>query len=65
MEEKKSAIKGWRKIGIGVSAITAISVNDGMDFKKAVIIGIIAIIGIACQTLLDRNEINNHSKIGD
>ncbi len=60
MEEKKSAIKGWRKIGIGISAITAISVNDGMDFKKAVIIGFIAIFGIACQTLLDGKKGKNN-----
>ena len=53
MEEQKSKIEGWRKMGIGMGAITALSLNPTIDFKIAVIIGLIAIIGIACQGALD------------
>lgn len=53
MEEQKKKIEGWRKIGIGVSAITALSIKGEVDFKIAVIIGIIAIIGIITQGVLD------------
>ena len=53
MEEQKSKIQGWRKLGIGMGAITALSVNSDVDFKIAVIIGIIAVVGIAAQGVLD------------
>jgi len=53
MEEQKSKIEGWRKMGIGMGAITALSLKDAMDFKIAVIIGVIAIVGIVCQGILD------------
>jgi len=53
MEEQKKKIEGWRKMGIGMGAITALSLNPTIDFKIAVIIGTIAIIGIGCQGLLD------------
>ena len=53
MEEQKKKIEGWRKIGIGVSAITALSIKGEVDFKIAVIIGIIAIVGIVTQGVLD------------
>ena len=53
MEERKKKIEGWRKIGIGVSAITALSIKGTVDFKIAVIIGIIAIVGIVTQGVLD------------
>lgn len=53
MEEQKNKIKGWRKIGIGVSAITALTVKGSVDFKIAIIIGIIAIVGIIVQGVLD------------
>ena len=52
-EKEKSKIKGWRKMGIGMGAITALSLNPTIDFKIAVIIGTIAILGIACQGILD------------
>lgn len=52
-EEPKKKIEGWRKMGIGMGAITALSLNPNIDFKIAVIIGTIAIIGIACQGILD------------
>ena len=52
-EEEKPKIVGWRKMGIGMGAITALSLNPTIDFKIAVIIGTIAIIGIACQSFLD------------
>ena len=53
MEEQKSKIEGWRKISIGMGAITALSLNPTIDFKIAVIIGTIAITGIGCQSILD------------
>ena len=53
MEEQKKKIEGWRKIGNGVSAITALSIKGEVDFKIAVIIGIIAIVGIITQGVLD------------
>ena len=53
MEEPKSKIEGWRKMGIGMGAITALSLKDAMDFKIAVIIGLIAVIGILTQGVLD------------
>jgi hypothetical protein len=53
MTEPKGKIEGWRKIGIGMGAITALSLNPTIDFKIAVIIGTIAIIGIVCQGILD------------
>ncbi len=53
MDEKKSKIEGWRKMGIGIGAITALSLNPTIDFKIAVIIGLIAIIGISWQGVLD------------
>jgi hypothetical protein len=51
--ENKPKIVGWRKMGIGISAITALSLNPTIDFKIAVIIGTIAFIGIVCQGVLD------------
>lgn len=53
MEEQKKAIVGWRKMGVAMGAITALSLKVTIDFKIAVIIGIIATIGIVCQTILD------------
>jgi hypothetical protein len=46
--------KGLRKVGIGVSAITALSIQSDMDAKIALMITCIAIVGIICQTLLDK-----------
>ena len=40
-------------MGIGMGAITALSLNPTIDFKIAVIIGTIAIIGISWQGILD------------
>lgn len=53
MEDPKKKIEGWRKMGIGMGAITALSLNPTIDFKIAVIIGIIAVTGIGCQSVLD------------
>ncbi len=53
MTEQKSKIEGWRKMGIGMGAITALSLNPTIDFKIAVIIGTIALFGIASQGILD------------
>lgn len=52
-EEKESKIKGWRKVGIIMGAITALIVSPSLDFKVAVIIGILAVIGSINQTILD------------
>ncbi|KKM22101.1 hypothetical protein LCGC14_1628760 [marine sediment metagenome] len=50
----KPKIEGWRKMGIGVGAIAALTTFKAtMDFKIAVIIGIVAIFGIAVQGVLD------------
>lgn len=53
MENQKSKAEGWRKMGIGIAAITALSLNPTIDFKIAGIIGLIAIIGILVQGALD------------
>ncbi len=53
MEEKKSVIEGWRKMGVAMGAITALSLKDEISFKIALIIGVIAITGIVCQGILD------------
>ena len=54
MEERKNGIEGWRKMGIGMAAISALTwKGENIDFRIAVIIGIIAIIGIGCQAILD------------
>ena len=62
--EQKNKIEGWRKIGIGVSAITALTVKGEVDFKIAVIIGTIAIIGIVVQGVLDyeKKEIRQNGR---
>lgn len=52
-EEPKKKIEGWRKMGLGLGAITALSLNPTIDFKIAVIIGVIAIFGISWQGILD------------
>lgn len=54
--EQKKKIEGWRKLGIGVSAITALSIKGTVDFKIAVIIGVIAIVGIITQGILDHEK---------
>lgn len=53
MNEEKPKIEGWRKMGIGIAGITALSLNPSIDFKIAVIIGAITLAGIACQGFLD------------
>lgn len=55
MNEKPKA-EGWRKLGIGMSAIaalTTIALKGDADFKIAVIIGTIGIVGIIVQGVLD------------
>ncbi len=49
MEEK---IKGLKKMGLGISAITALVVKVP-EFDIAILITIIAITGILCQSILD------------
>lgn len=53
MENQKLKTEGWRKMGIGIGAITALSIKATIDFRIAVIIGIIAIVGIVTQGFLD------------
>ena len=53
MNNEPKKIEGWRKMGIGLGAITALSLNPTIDFKIATIIGIIALAVIAAQGLLD------------
>lgn len=52
-EVKESKIKGWRKVGIIMGAITALTLNPSLDIKVAVIIGILALVGSINQTILD------------
>lgn len=47
-ENQKSKIEGWRKMGLGMCAITALSLKETIEFKIAIIIGIIAIVGMLC-----------------
>jgi hypothetical protein len=51
--EPKKKIEGWRKMGIAMGAMSTLAFKDTIDFKVAIIIGIIAITGIVCQGLLD------------
>ncbi len=51
---EKSKVEGWRKLGIGITAIGALTTFKAtMDFRIAMIIGIVAIFGIAVQGILD------------
>ena len=60
MEKVKNKIEGFRKLGLGMGSISAlIWKGDVVDFKIAVIIGIIAIWGITCQSVLDWRK-NGH-----
>lgn len=52
-EKPKSVIEGWRKMGIAMGAITALSISETISFETSIIIGIIAIVGIVCQGVLD------------
>ncbi len=52
-EEQKPKAVGWRKMGIGICGITALSLNPTIDVKIAAIIGFITFTGIVCQTILD------------
>ena len=57
MDEKKSKIEGWRKMGIGIFAIGSLATfKDTMSFKIAVIIGIITIVAILTQGYLDNGK---------
>ena len=56
MEEPKKKIEGWRKMGVAMGAITALSLKDTINFKIAVIIGIIAIVAILTQGYLDNGK---------
>ncbi len=40
-------------MGIAMGSITALTLKDTIDFKIAIIIGIIAVFGITCQSILD------------
>ena len=64
MEEQKSKIKGWRKLGTAVGAITALSLNPTIDFKIAAIIGFIALAEIVCQGILDYGRNRSPKDVG-
>ena len=51
--EEPNRIQGFRKMGITMGAITALSIIDSIEFKIAVLITVIAIAGIICQGILD------------
>ena len=53
MEEQKNKIEGWRKMGIAMGTISALVLIPDVDFKIAIIIGIIALYGITWQGILD------------
>ena len=46
-------IKGFRKLGIGMTAICSIACKVDMPNEKAIIIAVIAMVGIICQCILD------------
>ena len=46
-------IEGWRKMGVAMGAITALIWKPPEDFRIAVIVGIVAVIGILAQAILD------------
>ncbi len=52
-DDKKNIVVGWRKLGIAGCAMGALCCKPPADFKVAVIIGVVAIVGIICQTYLD------------
>ena len=52
----KPKIEGWRKLGIGISGITALSLNPTIDYKIGGMICLIAIVGILCQGWLDNGK---------
>jgi len=49
-------VVGFRKLGISLGTITALIWKPPTDFKVTVVIGIIAVVGIAAQTWLDTRE---------
>ena len=51
--EEKSKVEGWRKMGIAMGTISALVVMPDIDFKIAIVVGIIAIYGITWQGILD------------
>ena len=55
-DDKQNMIVGWRKLGIAGCAICVLCYNPPADFKIAIIIGVIAVTGIICQTYLDGKE---------
>lgn len=49
----KNKIVGFRKMGIAMMSIGALVGKPPEDFKIVLVIGIIAVVGIAAQTILD------------
>ena len=56
MNEGKSKVEGWRKLGIGISGIMALSLNPTIDYKIGGMICLIAIVGILVQGWLDNGK---------
>ena len=53
MEEQKSKIEGWRKMSVAMGTIAALTARPPTNLKIAIIIGVVAVFGIICQTILD------------
>ena len=49
-------IEGYRKMGIAMGTIGGLIYKPPTDFRVTVVIGIIAVVGIFCQTWLDRKK---------
>lgn len=52
MEEIKNKVVGFRKAGLGLGTVTLLALNNP-DLEVSAIIGLIAIVGISWQGLID------------
>lgn len=51
-------IDGWRKMGIAMGTIGGLIYKSPADFRVTIVIGVIAVVGILCQTWLDNRKKN-------
>ena len=49
----ESKVGGFRKAGIAVAAITALTLKDDIDLSVAIVVGVIAIVGVLAQAWID------------
>ena len=49
-------MEGLRKAGIGITAIVALAWKPPADFRTTAVIGVIAVVGIICQTVVDHRK---------